>query len=116
MSASKDYCVSCEAPLVDETVKGDLTDGFANFSSFENALNDKTFANRVVGSKNGCRNCAVIMDALSFISRGKDQKRFEFTIIPRRESQTLDIEVEVVDDGDTELFFMEVFRQSSMSN
>ena len=115
MFARKDYCVGCKAPLVDETVEGDLIDGLSDEIDFENARDNKTFANMVVGSENGCRNCIVFLDASSFISRSKDQKRCRFIITPRR-NRTLSITFRVLDDGDREPFFMQVFRQSSMSN
>jgi hypothetical protein len=116
MSARKDYCVGCKTPTVDDTVKGDLTDGLSGNIYLEDARDNKTLANMVTGSNNGCRNCIVILDALSSISRGKDQKRLEFIIMPQRESQTLEIQVEVASDEATEYVFLEVFRQSSMSN
>lgn len=117
MSYRKDYCVGCKAPLVDETVKGDLTDNFFSGGiNSENARDNNTFANMVVGSKNGCRNCIVFLDALSFVSRSKDQKRRRFTITPRERNRTLCIDIMVLRDEDTEPFFMQVFRQSSMSN
>jgi hypothetical protein len=50
MSDRKDYCVGCEASLVDELVEGDLMDGFSDDIYFENARDNKTFANMVVGS------------------------------------------------------------------
>jgi hypothetical protein len=116
MSARKDYCVGCEAPLVDETVEGDLMDGFSDDIQFENARDNKTFANMVVGSENGCRNCILFLDALSFISRSKDQKRCRFATTSRRRNRTLEIVFKVLGDEDTELSFMQVFRQISMSN
>jgi hypothetical protein len=116
MSARKDYCVGCEAPLVDETVKGDLTGGLSDDICFENTRDNKAFANMVVGSKNGCRNCMVFLDALYFVSGSKDQKRCRFTITPRRRNRTLSIAFRVLSDKDTESSYMEVFRQSSMSN
>jgi hypothetical protein len=112
----KDYCIGCEAPLVDEKVKGDLTDGFSDNIDFQNARDNKTFANIVVGSKNGCRNCIVFLDASSFISRSKDQKRCRFATTSRRRNRTLEIVFKVLGDEDTELSFMQVFRQISMSN
>ena len=116
MFARKDYCVGCKAPLVDETVEGDLIDGLSDEIDFENARDNKTFANMVVGSKNGCRNCIVFLDAVSFISRSKDQKRCRFRIIFKRRNRTLSIMFYVLGDEENELFSMQVFRQSSMSN
>ena len=110
----KDYCIGCEAPLVDEKVKGDLTDGFSDNIDFQNARDNKTFANMVVGSENGCRNCILFLDASSFISTSKDQKRCRFAMRLRRRNRTLEIYFEVLGDGETGSLSMQVFRQSSM--
>ena len=116
MFARKDYCVGCKAPLVDETVEGDIRDGFSDNIHFEKARDNKTFANMAVGSENGCRNCMLFLDASSFISTSKDQKRCRFAMRLRRRNRTLEIVFKVLGDEDTELSFMQVFRQISMSN
>jgi hypothetical protein len=104
MSDRKDYCVGCEASLVDELVEGDLMDGFSDDIYFENARDNKTFANMVAGSENGCRNCILFLDALSSISRSKDQKRCRFTITPSG-NRNLSIYFKVLGDEETESIF-----------
>jgi hypothetical protein len=116
MSARKDYCVGCKAPLVDETVEGDIRDGFSDNIHFEKARDNKTFANMAVGSENGCRNCMLFLDASSFISTSKAKKRCRFTMTPRRRNRTLEFYFEVLGDGETRSTFLQVFRQSSMSD
>lgn len=113
---TRNDCVGCKARLVGETVEGDLRGGSSDEIDFEDARDNKTFANMVVGSKNGCRNCIVFLDAVSFISRSKDQKRCRFRIIFKRRNRTLSIMFYVLGDEENELFSMQVFRQSSMSN
>jgi hypothetical protein len=113
---TRNDCVGCKAPLVDETVEGDLRDGSSDEIDFENARDNKTFANMVVGSENGCRNCMLFLDASSFISTSKDQKRCRFTMTPRRRNRILGIYFKVLGDGETASPFMQVFRQSSMSD
>jgi hypothetical protein len=57
MSVSADVCVGCECPIVDQTIKGDLTLGEKYFTPVSKNL--------IVGSQSGCRNCAVILDAIT---------------------------------------------------
>jgi hypothetical protein len=111
----KDSCVGCGTPLVDETMKGDLTD---NPLIFLDRIN-KNFAKVVAGSNNGCRNCTVALDALSFIFKSMDQKKFQFTIASQGQRGTLSIGCSIdrdfIDGRNIEPTRMEVFRQTGMS-
>jgi hypothetical protein len=125
MSARKDNCAGCWTPLVDETIKGDIVERAFTVVYPEQRLNGRTnenFSKVVVGSNNGCRNCVVILDALSFLFKSKDQKKFEFTIAALRQNPILSIKCSVdMDFRDfkggrhLEPTHMEVFRQTGMS-
>jgi hypothetical protein len=57
MFDSADVCVGCKHPIVDETIKGDMTLRFGSVP-----INSKEL---VVGAHSGCRNCAIIFDAVT---------------------------------------------------
>jgi hypothetical protein len=121
MSARKDICAGCGTPLVDETMKGDIVERAFTVVYPEQRLNEN-FSNVVAGSNNGCRNCVVILDALSFLFKSKDQKKFDFTIAASRQNPILSIKCSVdMDSRDfkggryIEPTHMEVFRQTGMS-
>jgi hypothetical protein len=57
MFDSADVCVGCKHPIVDETIKGDMTLSFGRTPIISKEL--------VVGARSGCRNCAVIFDAIT---------------------------------------------------
>jgi hypothetical protein len=120
MSARKDNCAGCRTPLVDKTIKGDIVERAFTVVYPEQRLNEN-FSNVVAGSNNGCRNCVVILDALSFLFKSKDQKKFEFAIAALRQNPILSIECSVdMDFMDfkpgryIEPTHMEVFRQTGM--
>lgn len=124
MSARKDYCVSCKTPILDETIKGDLTQSSLSVvhpAKGIDGITNKDLTNMVTGSNSGCRNCFMVLDALSLISKSKDQEEFTFVIVPERKTRTLlikcDAELEFCDSRYSyELSHMEVFRQSGLSN
>jgi hypothetical protein len=57
MFDSAGVCVGCKHPIVNETIKGDMTLRYGHIS-----INSKEL---VVGARSGCRNCAVIFDAIT---------------------------------------------------
>ena len=65
MSESENICVCCHHPIVDETIEGDMTlkDGYA-FVEYKNLA---------VGEDSGCRNCAIILDAIVTFVAGEDR-------------------------------------------
>jgi len=65
MSDSGNICVGCKHPIVDESIEGDITlkDGFISVDSKK----------LTVGEDSGCRNCAVVLDAIVTFVGGEYQ-------------------------------------------
>jgi hypothetical protein len=106
MSATKDVCVGCGYPIVDKTIEGDLT-----ITDCHESIDPMKME---VGSKNGCRNCAVMLDAISTITRDEGQgKRLVFSISSLKQIRSIMI-------GSGEGFlshsYMEIVRYAGTSN
>lgn len=103
-------------------MKGDIVEPMFTVVYPENGrhgISNENFSKVVAGSNNGCRNCTVILDALSFLFKSKDQKKFEFKIGTQRQKRILSIDCSVDrdfrDDRHLEPAHMEVFRQTGKS-
>ena len=122
----KHTCDGCWRPLPDKTLKGDLVESPYIVVYPEQDLYgriNKNFANVVAGSNNGCRNCTVVLDALSSIFKSKNQTKFDFAIVIQKQTRTLTIECRLNKDSWVGRYIeplqpthMEVFRQSGMSD
>jgi hypothetical protein len=99
MSVSADVCVGCKHPIVDRTIKGDLTLRERSFLAAPKSL--------VVGSQSGCRNCAVILDAITTFVGNEDWTSTKPSIRISPDKLLLEI-----DFGE----FTEVFRCIGMSD
>jgi len=73
MPDSENICVGCQHPIVDEMIEGDMTlkDGHTFIE----------FKNLAVGEDSGCRNCAIIFDAIVTFAAGEDRSFDQFEMI-----------------------------------
>ena len=65
MFDSENICVCCKHPIVDETIEGDMT--------LKELYTSVDFNELSGGVDSGCRNCAVILDAISAHVWGRDR-------------------------------------------
>lgn len=84
-----------------------------------NVRSKKNFAKVVAGSNHGCRNCTVVLDALSSIFKSKERETFEFAVGTQGQTGTLMIEcsldMDFSEGRHVDPTHMEVFRQTGMS-
>ena len=102
MPDGENICVGCKHPIVDETIEGDmaLADGYTEID----------FKKLAVGEDSGCRNCAVILDAIVTFVEGEGRSFMPSHTCVGYDSERQDLTIEIESSK-----WIEVIRYSGMS-
>ena len=100
MSDNENICVGCYHSIMDGTIEGDMT--------LKDGLTGVDFKKLAVGEDSGCRNCAVILDAIVTHVGGEDRSLMQSDMFvsssPKRQALHIHFGEEI-----------EVIRHSGMS-